>query len=367
MKAMPRIAGRLFTLAALILPAIAHAELPPGYPAAYNEVVSAAEKEGKVVVYGATDTNSVQPLIKDFQALYPKLKVEYNDMSTTELYNRFISESAANATSADVTWSSSMDLQVKLVNDGYALTYRSPEVPKLPDWSVWKDEAYGTTYEPVVFLYNKRLLAADEIPQSHADLARLLAAKPERFQGKLTSYDVEKSGVGFLLATNDAKLNSAFWSLAKAFGQAGARYQASTGTMVERVSSGENLIAYNVLGSYAFAKAKKDASIAYIYPKDYTQVLSRVMFIAKKAKNPNAAKLWLDYILSKRGQTVLANQSDLYSLRSDVEGETTAAKLNKILGDSLKPIPVGPSLLAYLDQSKRLEFLRQWKLNAVKK
>ena len=49
------------------------------------------------------------------------VKVEYNDMNTTEIYNRFISERAAGSGSADVLWSSSMDLQVKLVSDGAAL------------------------------------------------------------------------------------------------------------------------------------------------------------------------------------------------------------------------------------------------------
>jgi iron(III) transport system substrate-binding protein len=43
-----------------------------------------------------------------------------------------------------------------------------------------------------------------------------------------------------------------------------------------------------------------------------------------------------------------------------VEGELTAAGLAKTLGPSLKPIAVGPDLLAYLDQAKRLEFLKQW-------
>lgn len=83
--------------------------------------------------------------------------------------------------------------------------------------------------------------------------------------------------------------------------------------MMERISSGENLIGYNILGSYAYAKAKKDPAIGYVYPKDYTQVVSRLAIVSKKARNPSAARLWLDYLLSKRGQTVLANQSELFS------------------------------------------------------
>src|SRR5207253_7983626 len=127
-----------------------------------------------------------------------------------------------------------------------------------------------------------------------------------------------------------------------------------------RISSGENLLGFNIFSSYALLRAKKDPGIGVVYPKDYTLVMSRVMFVSKGAKNPNAAKLWLDYILSKRGQTIIANQAELGSIRADVEGEATLAGFTKQLGASLKPIPVGPELLTYLDQAKRLEFIKQW-------
>lgn len=68
---------------------------------------------------------------------------------------------------------------------------------------------------------------------------------------------------------------------------------------MERIASGENLIGYNLNTAYALTRAKKDPSLGIILPKDYTLVISRVMFIAKNAKNPNAAKLWLDFVLSE--------------------------------------------------------------------
>jgi hypothetical protein len=69
--------------------------------------------------------------------------------------------------------------------------------------------------------------------------------------------------------------------LENAFGVAKVRVQSSTGTMMERISSGENLIGYNVLGSYALVRAKTDPSIGVVLPKDYTLVMSRVFFINK--------------------------------------------------------------------------------------
>ena len=349
------------TLAALaLLPALALAQVPAGYPANYADTISAAKKEGKVVIYSTTDTASANPLIKDFQALYPGISVEYNDMNSTEIYNRFISERAANAGSADVLWSSAMDLQVKLANDGGALTYGSPEIGHVPAWAVWKNEAYGTTYEPLAFVYNKRLLSGDEIPQSHADLLRVLTHKADKLKGKVTTYDIEKSGVGFMLITQDSKQNPKFWELVKALGAVGPRFQSSAGTMMERISSGENLLGFNIFASYATLRAKKDPTIGIVLPKDYALVMSRVMFISKTAKNPDAAKLWLDYTLSRRGQTIIANQAELGSIRPDVEGSMTEAGLAKTLGSVAKPIPVSAELLGFLDQTRRLEFLKEW-------
>ena len=350
-----------FVGAALTLAVVAAAaQVPAGYPAPYADTIAAAKKEGKVVVYSTTDSAAANFLVKDFQALYPGISVEYNDMNSTEVYNRFISEKAANAGSADVLWSSSMDLQIKLANEGGALAYASPEIANLPTWAVWKNEAFGTTYEPLAIVYNKRLLSGDEIPQSHADLLRVFTTKGDKLKGKVTTYDIEKSGVGFMLITQDSKYNPQFWDMVKALGVVGPRVQSSAGTMMERISSGENLLGFNIFNSYAALRAKKDPSIGIVLPKDYTLVMSRVMFISKTAKNPNAAKLWLDYILSKRGQTIIANQSELGSIRNDVEGEMTVAGYTKQLGANAKPIPVSADLLAYLDQTKRLDFIKQW-------
>lgn len=364
MTFQPTIAAAAIALAFAAAPVLA--QVPAGYPATYQQLIDAAKKEGKLVVYGATDSKAVQPLVKDFNALYPGITVEYNDMNSTEVYNRFISEAAAGGDTADALWSSAMDLQIKLAAGGYALPYKSVEAAKIPGWAVWKDMAYGTTYEPAVFVYNKRLVTGAEIPQTHADFVRIIAQP--KFKDKVTTYDIEKSGVGFMFMTQDAQDFPQFGALQQAFGAARVRVQSSTGTMLERISSGENLIGYNVLGPYALVRAKNDPSLGVVLPKDYTLVMSRVQFINKSAKHPNAAKLWMDYILSKRGQTVIANESKLFAIRTDVTGETTSAELVKQVGEkNLKPLPVGPAVMEYLAPAKRMAFLKQWKDTAGKK
>src|SRR4030095_10555707 len=269
---------------------------PPNYPVDYAQTIAAANKEGKVVIYSALDTKAAQPLIKDFNALLPNIKVEYNDMNSTEMYNRFIAEAASGQGSADVMWSSAMDLQVKLVDDGQAMTYASPEASKLPGWAVYKNQAYGTTYEPALFIYNKRLVTGDEIPQDHAGFTKVINGNVAKFKNKVTTYDIQKRGVGFMFVVQDAKYFPAMIDLEKGFGATSYKVYSSTGNMLEKVSSGEHLLGYNVLGSYALVRAKNDQNLGVVLPKDYSLVLSRVMFIGKSAKNPNAAKLFLDYI-----------------------------------------------------------------------
>jgi len=324
------------------------------------ETIAAAKAEGRVVIYGATDYQVAQPLIRGFEASYPGVKVDYHDMNSAELYQRFRDESDVGP-SADVTWSSAMDLQVKLVNDGYAQTHRSAETNALPAWAIWRNEAFGTTFEPIAFVYNKRLLKESEVPRTHAELARLFEQRAAQPRGWLTVYDPNRSGLGFLLHSQDAQANPAvFWGLAQAMGRAGVRGEVSTAAMLQSISAGDSVIGYNVLGSYAYALAAKDPALGVVLPRDYTLVLSRVAFIARKARHPSAARLWLDYLLSVRGQQILTRELGFFSVREDGAADSTALALKQQLGGAFRPIVIGSGLLAYLDQIKRRDFLKQW-------
>ena len=340
---------------------LAFAQVPAGYPADYVRTVAAAKREGKVIVYSVLSNKAAQPLVKDFSALYPEIKVEYDGESgSTETYDRFLAESASGQ-GPDVMWSSAMDLQLKLVEDGHAMTYASPEAPKLPAWAVYKHQAYGTTFEPVVFIYNKEKVLGDEIPRDHAGFARVITSKADKFKGKVTAFDIEKSGVGFMFAVQDRAQYAGMGELLKAFGAAEYRASGGTGTMLEKVTSGEYLLGYNIMGAYALVRSKKEPSLGVVLPSDYTLVLSRVLFISKHARNPNAAKLWVDYMLSPRGQKVIGDSLELFTIRADVDAEYTAAKLARDIGPNARPIPLSAAVTTYLDSKKHAEFVDDWK------
>lgn len=364
---MMRTAASVFALLGAVSTSALAADFPDYYPKDYAQsVVAAAEKEGKLVIYSATDAEAAKPILRDFEKLYPKVPIEYNDLNSTELYNRLISEVGAGQGSGDLTWSSAVDLQMKLVLDGYAQEYASPEASKVPAWAVYKGLAWGSTFEPVAFAYNKRLLPAELVPKTHADFAKLLNDNKDKFKGKVGTYDPERSGTGFVYLSQDAVHNPQIWDLVKALGAADTKLYTSTGTMLERIGSGEHTLGYNIIGSYIINRMKKDPSMAIVYPEDYIEIVSRAMLIPKAAKHPAAAKLFVDYILSQRGQKVIAEQAGLFSMRADVEGEGTAKALTAKYGDKLKPIPIDESITKYLDQEKRLAFLKDWQTNFKK-
>ncbi len=286
-------------------------------------------------------------------------------MNSTELYNRYISEQAAGGRQRGCG--------VELI-DGYRaeISHRIRRTiclaggEAITRLAVWQQKAYGTTYEPVVFIYNKRLIPQNEVPDSHTALAKLIASQADKFKGKVTTYDIEKSGLGFMLAVQDSQADANYFADLANIAKGGLTVQSSTGTMMERVSSGENLIGYNILGSYAEARAKKRSLFRYCYPKDYVLVLSRVSFISQESEHPNAAKLWLDYVLSEKGQQILASQADIPSIRRDIAGKNDIDGMTALLGKALKPIPVNETLLDYLQPQKRLQFIKQWRSAAAK-
>ena len=312
-----------------------------------------------VVIYAAADLPVVEPLIADFEQAHPDIKVVYHDLQSSDLYDRFLKEVGTSGT-ADIVWSSALDLQMKLVNDGHAAAYRSSETSSLPAWAKWRDEAFGTTFEPVCFAYNRQLLAAGDVPQTHAELVRLLQEQPERFRNRLATYDPHRSGLGYLLHSQDLEANPVvFWNLIKVMAQSGLSTEATTTQMLDRIISGKSVLGYNVLCSYTSSRARSDARLGSVMPRDYTLVMSRIAFISRYAPHPDEARIWLDYMLSKRGQSVF-NQIGLHSVRTDVEDEASAETLRKALGNAFRPIVLNTGLLTYIDRSKRDLFLNHW-------
>lgn len=357
----------LVRIAALGLGAIcawhATAQVPNGYPADYAQMVNAARREGKVVVYSVLSNKAAAPLVQGFRDLYPGIEVDYDgELGSNEVADRFVSEVREHRSSADVMWSSAMDLQMKLVRDGYAARYLSPEAKNLPAWATWNEQAWGTTYEPVAIVYNRKLLADADVPQDRAQLAALLESRHAELAGKVTMFDIAKSGVGYMFAAQDAKAGHALPQLVSVLGHARVHEAGGTGEMLTRINSGEAILGYNVMGAYAMVRSKKDLpNLGVVMPRDYTLVLSRVMFISAHAPHPNAARLWADYVLSERGQKIIGDSLELFAVRNGVDAKYTASQLSQAIGPAARPIPIDPVIAADLDPSRQASFIAAWK------
>ncbi|WP_174873137.1 ABC transporter substrate-binding protein [Vogesella oryzae] len=311
-----------------------------------------ARREQRLVVDSTTDREQVTPLLAAFRQRYPYLQVEYRDLSGADIYRR-----AFTATQhGDVLWSSAMDLQIKLVNLGLAQRYSSPQKLALPGWASWRDEVYGTTFEPIVLAYNRQRIADDNMPDSHTALRRVLRAGTWR----VASYDVESSGAGYFFFSQDSRHNPEFWDLATVLGRS-IRYQEGNSlTLLKRLQRGEADIAYNVLGPYALSFARQHPEVGWLLPQDYTLVVSRLQLIHKRAQHPAAAQLWMDFVLSRDGQQVLAKASGLPPIRDDLPRWFGNIDLTQQAA-RLRPIQVGSGLLVYLDAAKRSLFLKRWR------
>lgn len=347
------------SLALALLSSVASAqEVPDGYPPGYADLIRAAETEGAVSVYSSTDSKSVAGLLQAFQARYPKIKVEFVDQSSNEVYTRFTSEFAAGQGTGDLAWGGA-DTAVKLIEDGIAAEYASPETRNLRSGANYKNAAYSITYEPIVMIYNKRLLPAADVPKTRQELTRVLTEKRDVYRGKIGTYDVERSaaGVGFLGEDSRAFPDTA-WPLFKAMAQADLKFFTSNGTMVERVASGEIALAYNLAAANVAERLKTDSTIGMIVPCDYTLYLTRTAVISKKAKHPNAAKVFLDYLLSKEGQQKLADKS-IGSIRTDVQNNPVLQRPRECKNE--RALMPGPERLVVFDPVWRGGFLKQWK------
>lgn len=363
MQVSRRIVVGLLATSALVATSIGAAaqSVPAGYPANYADVVAAAKKEGKLTVYTSTDSAQAKGLLDAFRKAFPGIDIDWNDLGTNNSYNRVISEAAASQVTADIVWSSAMDLQANLVEKNLTAPIDSPEAAAIPEWARYKNQAFGTSVEPAAIIYNKNLFPADAVPKSRADLIKLMQERKDALKGKVATFDPEKSGMGFLWATNDVTQTKTFWDLAKAFGAAQGKTYSSSGQMREKVLSGEHTIAFNVIGSYAIDWAKKSPAIGVAFQNEYTAAFSRVVVVTKGAPHPNAARLFIDFMLSKAGQEAAAS-SGMPSVRADVAaGTDNIESLKKLTGGNLQPIPLDGKLVDWLDPKKRSEFLGEWK------
>ncbi|MGH8816614.1 MAG: extracellular solute-binding protein, partial [Achromobacter pestifer] len=310
-----------------------------------------------LVIAGPTDTPVVAPLIQGFQSLRPDVTVVYREISSRDLYEATID---GRLTNVDVLMSSASDLQIRLANDGYAQSYTSQYASKLPSWAVWRNEVYGFTFEPAVIVYNPKRYTEATVPRSRQDFLRLLEREQASLQGRVGTYDIAASSLGYLLAEQDELVSSNFWGLANAMGQVGVRLSPTSAQILDAIENDELDLGYNILGSYALSRQAAGSKIGVVFPQDYVLVLARSVLISRRAPSPDLARALVDWLLSPAGQQVASSHAALGSIMEDTPGRWTSEAVLARSQGIVQPVVLSPALLVGLDQRRHSRFVQNW-------
>lgn len=300
-----------------------------------------------VRVLATTDIDFFTPLAEGFVARNPGLALEYVQASSTEVHRAIETEGAA----FDLVISSAMDLQMKLANDGFARALPPDLVAALPGWARWRDRLVSIAQEPAVLLLADSALPRGlPLPRSRRDLIALLRDHPEVFAGRIGTYDPQVSGVGYLFLTQDDRLTDSIWRLAEVMGRLNARLYCCSGLMIDGLISGELVMAYNVLGTYAAANLPEGSGVHAILLEDFTLALQRTALVPPNAAAPVLGGRLLAFLLSPEGRALQMQASAGAILAPD----RFAAQ------PWLRPIRLDPGLLSSLDSMTRQRFLAEW-------
>ncbi|WP_422071249.1 ABC transporter substrate-binding protein [Tranquillimonas rosea] len=330
-------------------------------PAAGQEIsdrLGPAEAGHELVVRSTTDLSVLRPVLEDFLAAWPDVAIRYEQWLSNNLYRLTLEDCEARGAGADLVISSAVHHMVELVNRGCAYTHVSDQTLALPDALVWRDELWGVTREPAVMIYDRTRVPEEDVPRSRFDLLDLLRASDGPYAGRVATYDIEASGLGYLFAYADSLEATTFGGLMEAFGRSDTVATCCSAEIMEGVLRGDYLLAYNIIGSYALQLAEDNPELGVVAPSDYTLMLSRGAMIPQHADSPQLAATLVDYLLSDPGRAALAEAHLITDLEMLIANGAAAPSLGS---SALRPVELSPKLLVASDRHKKQLFQARWR------
>jgi two-component system sensor histidine kinase TctE len=189
------------------------------------------------------------------------------------------------------------------------------------------------------------------MPRTRLRLAQLLETQPQRFRGRVITYHVGLNGMGYVFATFDSLTAPVFWRLARAMGDVDVQLAADPVEILSAMQRGEASLAYNLAASATVTEAAKARGLAIVEPEDYKLIVLRTLLIPKTAREPAAARAFVDFVLSDQGQDIIGASALLPDRQRWPEAQT---------GATAHIVPLGPASLIFLDERKRNRFLDTW-------
>ncbi|MDX3905925.1 MAG: extracellular solute-binding protein [Pigmentiphaga sp.] len=276
-------------LMAVSLPALAQSTGDVEQPAA---LVKAAQAEGQLMIYSSSDENQTKTLLAAFEKRYG-IKGSFIRFPTGPLMQRFSTEYDAKDVRADIV-SVSSPVPYEQRPDRFADLGRSvlPNLAKWPDYRVADKHMIWTT-DLVALAYNTEQLKPQEVPKTWTELA------DPKWKGKflLTDPQVADNYMGWLDAIERAR---GVELLRKIAGQ-NYKITQSGASGAQMVAAGAYLFNAPTFASFSARLIEKKAPIAIQYLQDPAVVSPRSIAIVADAPHPNAARLYLNWLLSEEG------------------------------------------------------------------
>lgn len=254
------------------------------------KLVEAAKREGSMILYTAYTISDVTKILNGFNRKYPFIKTLLYRTGSEKLTTRILAEARANKNMADALLDSFAAPIV--IKAGLAMKYVSPESTPYP--KDFKDpQGFWTAAIMVtrVLGYNTKLVDPQYVPKRYEDLL------DHRWYGKMgMAEDTEWFAAQFQIMGRKKALE-----FMKALSQQKILHQSDKSIVPHLLAAGEFSIAVVVNGHAMEQLKRQGAPVEWVAIEPVATLTTPIMVMAR-APHPNAAKLFVDYVLSVEGQ-----------------------------------------------------------------
>ena len=272
----------------------------------FNASAVSADKQ-KLVAYTSMKESLIGKLRDAFVQKYPDVEFDYYSAGAGKLMAKLAAERESGAIAVDVLWTSEIPDFYQLKNQGMLESYVSEESKNIVS-PVKDPDGYFTPARlgTLGITYNTK--AVKEAPKSWQDVL------DPRFKGAFGIANPALSGTAYVSVS---MLVSTFgWDYINQLKANGAKMGQGSGQVVDDTASGD-LKACIGVDYITTEKIQKGANLGLVFPLEMLVIPSPVA-ILKGTKNLTAAKKFVDFLLSKEGQIIIASSGTL-PIRQDVE------------------------------------------------
>lgn len=271
----------------------------------FSLTAGASQYENQLVVYTAHGPELVDPVINLFKQKHPDIKVTVIQAGTGVMLSRIQAEKANPG--GDVMWGG--PVETYQADEDLFAPYASPE-DKYFQVTDPKNIWHANSVLPQTIAVNTRLVKPEEYPMTF----QALLDPKWKAAGGIAFAHPGRSGTGYTILTSMVTLYG--WDYVEKF-LANAKITNSSDEMFKMVRDGEVPVAF-INEDLGVKWIEGGAPLKLIYPKDGVSNQVDACGLIRGAKHPNAAKLFIDFILSKEVQQVYATVLMRRSARTDV-------------------------------------------------